>query len=115
MKTLLKFLLAGASVLLAAYLLPGVSIDGFVTALWVVVVMALANTFVRPVLVFFTLPISILTLGLFLLVINILMIFLVDYLVVGLQIDGVINALLFGFVLSVINGLFGKIIDGGRK
>lgn len=115
MKTLLKFLLAGASVLLAAYLLPGVSVDSFATALWVVVVMGLANTFVRPVLVFFTLPISILTLGLFLLVINILMIFLVDYLVAGLRIDGFFNAVLFGLVLSLANGLFGKLIDGGRK
>jgi putative membrane protein len=115
MKTLLKFLLAGASVLLAAYLLPGVSVDSFGTALLVVIVMALVNTFVRPILVFFTLPISILTLGLFLLVINVLMIFLVDYLVAGLQIDGVLNALLFGIVLSLANGLFGRLLDGSTK
>lgn len=115
MKTLLKFLLAGVSVLLAAYLLPGVNVDGFGTALLVVIVMALVNTFVRPILVFFTLPISILTLGLFLLIINVLMVFLVDYLVTGLQIDGFINALLFGVVLSFANGIFERLIDGPRK
>jgi uncharacterized membrane protein YvlD (DUF360 family) len=49
------------------------------------------------------------------LVVNVLMIFLVDYLVAGLQIDGVLNALLFGIVLSLANGLFGRLLDGSTK
>lgn len=105
----IKLLLTGVAAMLAAYLLPGVSIDGFVTALILAVVLALLNAIVRPVLVFLTIPVTILTLGLFLLVINALIILLADYMVPGFSVDGFLWALIFGLLLAVISAILDAI------
>ena len=97
--------------LLSAYLLAGVHIDTITTALSVAVVLALLNTFIKPILVILTIPFTILTMGLFLLVINVLIIKWTDSLVDGFRVDNWLWALLFSFVLaiisSVLEGLFG--------
>jgi putative membrane protein len=106
---IVKLLLTGVAAMLAAYILPGVHIDGFVTALILALVLAVLNAIVRPILVLLTIPVTILTLGLFLLVINALIILLADYLVAGFSVDGFLWALIFSLVLSVITAILDMI------
>lgn len=115
MNTIIRFLLTGLAVVLTAYLLGGVSVDGYLTALIVALVLALVNIFVKPVLLLFTIPITVLTLGLFLLVINALMILLVDYFVDGFRVDGFWWALAFSLILSIFNSLFSDLTGGERR
>ena len=103
MNWLIRLLLSAGGVLLWARFLPGVTINNYLTALAVVVVMAVVNVVVKPILILLTLPITLLTLGLFLIVINVLMIFLVAWLVPGFAIHGFINALVFGLLVGVTN------------
>jgi putative membrane protein len=100
---LINLLLSGVAVLISAYILPGVKVDGFVTALVVAVVLAVVNTFIKPLFLFFTLPINILTLGLFTFVINALMVILVATIVPGFHVDGILWALVFSIVLSLVS------------
>lgn len=104
---ILRFLLSGLAVLITGYLLPGVYVEHFGYALLVAIVLSIVNVLVKPILVIFTIPITILTLGLFLLVINALMIMLVDALTPGFSVDGFWWALAFSLILSLINGIFG--------
>lgn len=106
MSWIIRFLLNGLAVVLTAYLLPGVNVDGYGSALIVALVLSIANMIVKPILVILTIPITILTLGLFLLVINALIIMLADYLVDGFSVDNFWWALLFSVILSVFNSLF---------
>ncbi len=100
---------------LTAYLLPNVDVDGYGTALIVALVLSIANIIVKPILILFTIPITILTLGLFLLVINALIILLVDYLVDGFDVDGFWWALLFSLILSIFNSLFEDLTKDKRS
>lgn len=106
MNGIVRFLLNGLAVLLAAYLLPGVHVEHYGHALLAALVLSIANIFVKPILILFTIPLTILSLGLFLLVINALIIILVDYFVPGFAVDGFWWALAFSLVLSVFNSLF---------
>jgi putative membrane protein len=106
MHGVIRFLLSGLAVLLGAYLLPGVAVEGYGYALLVAAVISLANVIVKPILILFTIPITIFTLGLFLLVINAVIILLVDYLVPGFNVDGFWWALAFSLILSVFNSMF---------
>ncbi len=108
MKIIIKLLLSALAVGIAAYLLPGVSVDGFVTAVIVVVVLAVVNTFIKPIITILTLPINILTLGLFSLVITALMVILTDYVVPGFQVAGFWSALFFGLLFALISMVFRK-------
>ncbi|MCL5113568.1 MAG: phage holin family protein [Patescibacteria group bacterium] len=103
MSILIKWLVSALAILVTAYLLPGIHIASFTTALVVAVVLGIINTVVKPVLLILTLPITILTLGLFTLVINAAVIILTSYLVPGFKVDGFWWALLFSIVLSVVN------------
>ncbi len=106
MNGIIRFLLTGLAVMLTAYLLPGVHVDNYGYALLVALVLSVANAFVKPILILFTIPLTIFTLGLFLLVINAIIIMLVDYLVPGFEVDGFWWALAFSLILSVFNSLF---------
>lgn len=106
MNGIIRFLLSGLAVLLASYLLPGVDVDHFGYALLVAAGISLANILVKPVLILFTIPITIVTLGLFLLAINAIIILLVDYFVPGFNVDGFWWALAFSLVLSIFNSMF---------
>jgi putative membrane protein len=106
MNMIIRFLLNGLAVFLTAYLLPNVDVDGYGTALIVALVLSIANVIVKPILILFTIPITILTLGLFLLVINAIIILLADYLVDGFFVEGFWWALLFSLILSIFNSLF---------
>ncbi|MBA3986688.1 MAG: phage holin family protein [Flavobacteriales bacterium] len=100
MRLLIQILLTAILVLVLAEILPGVSVDTFTTSLIVAVVLALLNLIVKPILVFLTLPITVITLGLFLLVINAVIILLVDYLISGFGVANFWWALLFSLLLS---------------
>jgi putative membrane protein len=88
-----------------ARILPGIHVDTYWTALVFALVLALINAFVRPILVILTIPITILTFGLFLLVINALIVMLVSKFVNGFRVDGFWWALLFGLLLSIMVSL----------
>lgn len=107
---LLEWFTSAISILIAGYLIPGVKVAGVWSALILVLVLGFLNTLIKPLLVLLTLPINILTLGLFTLVINALIIMLASSIVRGFEVGGFINALFFSIVLTIIQALFGMII-----
>jgi putative membrane protein len=113
MNVLIKIIISSLAVFLTAWLLPGAEVTDYLSALWVAIVLALLNGFLKPILVILTIPITIFTLGLFLLVINAAIILLGSNLVDGFYVDGFWWALLFSFVLSVITSAMESL--GGKK
>ena len=105
MKSILKIILTTIAVLILANVLPGVSVDGFMTSLWVAIVLSLLRLIVRPILVILTLPITLVTFGLFLLVINGVLILLADYFIGGFEINGFWIAVLFSILLSIFQSI----------
>lgn len=105
MNILVKILLSSIGVLIASNLLPGVTVDEFVTAIIIAVLLSLLNVTVKPLLVILTIPLTVFTLGLFLLVINAIIILIASSLVPGFVVDNFWWALLFSLVLSLINAL----------
>ena len=101
-----RMVLSALAVIIGAYILPGVEVDGFFTALIVALILAFLNSTVKPILVIFTIPITILTLGLFLLVINSIMILLADWFISGFEVSGIGWAFLLSIVLTILNSLF---------
>jgi len=110
---IIHILIVAVSVLIAGAILPGIHIKGFMNAVLVAIVLGLLNFFVSPVMVFLSIPITILTLGLFLFVINALIIMLAAYLVNGFKVDGFWWALIFSLVLSIVSSLLETIILPG--
>ncbi len=111
MNTLLRILLTALAVVLLAKLLPWVHVDGYSSAIWVAIALGLLRVTVKPLLILFTLPATILTLGLFLFVINAVIILLADYFVSGFTVDGFWVALLFSVLLSFLQSvLFSAIL-----
>lgn len=108
MKLLFRILITAVLVMLIAHFMNGVAVKSFGVSLFVAVVLGLLNLFVKPLLVLFTLPVTVLTLGLFLLVINALMILLCSEIVGGFVVDSFFTALWFSIILSlsqsVMNG-----------
>jgi len=110
MNLLLRILITAVLVMLIAHFMPGVHVAGFVTALIVAVVLGLLNIFIKPIMVILTLPVTIVTLGLFLLVINALIILLCTYIVGGFGVDSFWTALFFSIVLSILQSIMYKLI-----
>ncbi len=108
---LVRLIVNALAVYLTSRLLPGISVDDFVSALIVAVVLGLINTFLKPVLVFLTLPINFITLGLFTLVIDALMVMLADSLITGFSVASFLWAILFSLVVSVISSILTKLVD----
>lgn len=102
-----KLLLTGIFIFLLPYFIKGVHINGFLNALLFTVALTFLNSILKPILVFLSLPITILTLGLFLIVINTLLIYVAAYFVGGVRIDNFI----YGIVFSVLISVFSYIID----
>jgi putative membrane protein len=103
MKILIKWLLMTASIMITAYLLPGISIQSFGTALVTALVLGLINAVLRPILVVLTLPFTIITLGFFILVLNGLLVLLTSAIVTGFSVVNIWWAMLFSIVFSVIS------------
>ena len=102
MALLLKWIVLALSIMFVGWIIPGISISSFFTALIAAIAIALVNVFIKPVLIFLTLPINILTLGIFILVINAVLFMFVAYLVPGVEIDGFWSAFLGAIVLSIL-------------
>jgi putative membrane protein len=109
MKVLIQLTVTAIFVVTLAHILPGVKVDGFLTSMVVAALLALLNVFVRPILVLFTLPITIVTFGLFLLVVNAIIILICDALIPGFVVNGFWSALLFSLFLSITQSLVRKL------
>ena len=105
MKFILRLLLSALAVVILSKILPGVSVASYGIAILVAVVLSLLNFIVKPLLIILTLPVTILTLGLFLLIINALIILMADGLITGFAVDGIWWALLFSLLLSILQSL----------
>jgi putative membrane protein len=100
-----SILINSVAVFLTAYILRGVHVKSYGTALLIAIVLGLINTFIKPLILLLTLPLSILTLGLFVFVVNALILKFVDELIDGFRIESFAWAIIMSIVLSVINGL----------
>jgi putative membrane protein len=106
---IINWLVSALAVLIASYLIPGVTVSTFWWALLAALVLGLVNAVIKPILILLTLPINILTLGLFTLVIDAALVLLVSFIVPGFRVAGFWPALFFSIALSIINLLFGLI------
>lgn len=115
MRLIGSIILNGVLIYLVSRLLEGVYIENFLTAIIAGLALGIINFFVKPVLTLLTLPITILTLGLFLLIINGAMILLVDYLVAGFEVRNMLWAVIFSLLLAFFNFLLGNYEWGAQK
>ena len=115
MKLIFKILLTAIAVVVIANFLPGVQIASYSSAIVVAVVLGLLRVTVKPVLIFLTLPATIVTLGLFLLVINAIIILLADYFVGGFAVAGFWVALLFSLLLSLFQSVLYSFLKGKKE
>lgn len=104
---ILQLIVAGIAVIITAYILPGISVRDFFTGVVIAALLALLNLTIKPALIFLTIPITLVTLGLFLLVINAFLVIIAAEIVPGFSVDGFGWALLFSIILSLINSLLG--------
>ena len=104
---LIKLIINTFAIIVTSFLLSGVHLNNFLSALLVAVVLGFLNVFLKPVLVILTIPVTVITFGLFLLVINALIILLAGNLVPGFAVEGFWWALAFSLVLTFVNALFG--------
>ena len=103
---IIKVIVTGLAVFVADYFLDGVNINNdWTTVSIVALVLALLNTFIKPILVILTIPVTIVTLGLFLLIINALMVIWADKLIEGFTVDGWWAALIFSLIVSIVSAI----------
>ena len=110
MSWIIKWILFALVIMFTAWLIPGISVDSFWNALWVCVILGIINIFIKPFIFFISLPINILTLGLFGFVINALLLLLTSHITPGFTVDGFLSAL-FGSVILSIFGVAFSLID----
>ena len=111
MSFLLKWVLSAVAVIIAAYLLPGVTVDSFWAALIVAAILAIFNAVLRPILVILTIPVTVLTLGLFLLVINAIIVLMTDAIIADFYVSGFWWAVIFSLIISVLGTVFDKVAE----
>jgi putative membrane protein len=112
---ILKLLVSSLAVFFSAYILDGVYLNGFPTAILVALLMGFLNAFLRPILIILTIPITLFTFGLFLLVINAGIIKLADYALDGFNVESFFTALLFSIIVSVVTWLLEAIANPKSK
>jgi putative membrane protein len=109
MNFLVKLILNAIAVVITAYILPGVQLENFLAAVMLAAVLGLLNVSVKPLLILFTIPATIVTLGLFILAINAFIIMIADWIIPGFEVSSFWWALLFSLLLSFINSLFERL------
>ncbi len=109
MNFIAKILVSALAVFIVAHISPGITIDSYLSAILVAVVLAFLNTIVKPILTILTIPITVFTLGLFLLAINAIIILFADKLVSDFHVSGFWSALIFSLILSVITGILNNL------
>lgn len=115
MRLLVVWLINAVALLLLPYLVPAIRMDGILTALLVVLVLGLVNTVLRPLLILLTLPVTLLTLGLFIFVINALLFLMVAHWVDGFYVGGFWSALLGSLLYSIVSWLLSALILGKKE
>lgn len=111
MKTIIHWIVSSLAILISAYVLPGVHVEGFLVALVLAVILGIINAFLRPLLIILTLPITILSLGLFVFVINGLLVMLAASIVPGFVVDSLLSGILFAIVLAIVSAVLGMFED----
>ena len=115
MKLLAQLIISALAVVIASFLFKGVEVDSVFNAIIVAAVLAVLNALIKPILVILTIPITIVTLGLFLLVINAAMILLASKIVPGFHVDGFWTAFFFSIILTLINSVFNALGNQERN
>jgi putative membrane protein len=109
---LLRWLILTAAVLVASWALEGIKVDGLLPAFLAAATLGILNAFFRPLLILLTLPVNILTLGLFTFLINALLLKIVSYVITGFTVHGFWTAVLGALIVSVVSGLLNTFIGG---
>ena len=115
MKFILQLIISALAVIVTSMILPGVHVENGLTAIIVAAVLAFLNAIVKPVLVILTIPITVFTLGIFLVVINAMMIMLTSRIVDGFYVDGFWVALIFSILLSLVSSVFNALSGGNER
>src|SRR4029079_10486927 len=115
MRFLVRLVLNGLAIIIAAWLLPGIHIASSLSALLAGVILGFVNAIVRPVLFFLTLPLTLLTLGLFIFVLNAICFALTAWLVPGFSVDGFFSALVGALLVSVVSWILNGLVADGRQ
>jgi putative membrane protein len=110
---LIRWLITTVAILIVPYLLSGVRVDSFGTALWAAAILGILNAMIRPILFILTLPLTVLTLGLFILVINALMFQLAGALVSGFHVASFWSAFFASIIVSLVSWLMSSMVAGG--
>ena len=109
---IIKILVTAVAVFVADYFMDSVQLsDNIKTTIIVALVLAVLNTFIKPILVALTIPITIITLGLFLLIINAIIVKLADYFIAGFSVDGWLSAIIFSLIVSVVSYILYLFVD----
>lgn len=108
---IIKWLILSGAVILTAYIIPGISVNSWKTALVVGIIFGLINVFLKPILYILTIPINIITLGLFGIIINALLFWLTAWLITGFAINGFIAAFFGSIIVSLVTWLASMFID----
>lgn len=111
MKLIINTLITAVALLIAAQFVPGFTITQFSTAVIAAIVLGLVNAIIRPIMLLLTLPVNIVTLGLFTLIVNALMFLLAASIVSGFAITGLIPALIGSIVVSLVSSLLGSLFN----
>lgn len=115
MTLIAKWFISALSLLAAAYLIHGISVDNFYTALIVAFFLGLINAIIRPILVILTLPVTVLTLGLFIFVINGFLFWFLSTFIKGFYVDGLLSGIAGAIVVSVFSWIGNKFIVGNHN
>lgn len=110
MRILLALTLNAVALIVTAYIVPGFHVDNFTTAILAAIVLGVVNTFIKPILNFISIPLTIITLGLFVLIINAIVLFIVSAIVKGFSVDGWVPAILGAIVLSITSTILNAIL-----
>jgi len=104
----LRWVMYALIVVFTAWIVPGISVESFISAMFVCVVIALINVYIKPLILFISLPVTFLTLGLFSLVINALLLMLAGFITPGFHVEGFLSALIGSVVLSLLAGFMNR-------
>ncbi len=115
MKFILRLLVNALAILLIAYLIPGIIVSNFITALVMAIVLGIINALIKPIVSILTLPFKILTLGLFTLVVNALMLLLASYFVEGVEVETFAAAFWGALIISIISFITNKILKKKKR
>ncbi len=115
MKTVIKISLTAIAVLVLSKFLPGVTVDGYLYAIFVAFILSILKLMVKPILVILTLPVTLITFGLFIFVINALLVLIADFFISGFSVTSIWTALLFSILLSVFQSVLFTLVKDTKN